>query len=66
MLGRNSQNKPNGFSIHVVLCSGAEIGCSLYQGVSYIGVLFTREFFPPFVDEVLLIAGCSSSRQSLN
>ena len=25
MLGRNSQNKPNGFSIHVVLLSGAEI-----------------------------------------
>ena len=25
MLGRNSQNKPNGFSIHVVLRSGAEI-----------------------------------------
>ena len=25
MLGRNSQNKPNGFSIYVVLRSGAEI-----------------------------------------
>ena len=25
VLGRNSQNKPNGFSIHVVLRSGAEI-----------------------------------------
>ena len=25
MLGRNSQNKPYGFSIHVVLRSGAEI-----------------------------------------
>ena len=25
VLGRNSQNKPNGFSIHVVLRSGAEM-----------------------------------------
>ena len=42
-------------------------GRSLYQGVSYIGVLFTGVcFFSPFIDEVLLIPGCSLSRQSLN
>ena len=42
-------------------------GCSLYQGVSYIGVLFTEVFFfSPFFDEFLLIPGCSLSRQSLN
>ena len=36
--------------------------CSLYQGVSYIGVLITGIFFSPFFDEVLLIPGCSLSR----
>ena len=42
-------------------------GCSLYQGVSYIGVLFTGVFFfSAFFDEFLLIPGCSLSRQSLN
>ena len=42
-------------------------GCSLYQGVSYIGVLFAGVFFfSPFFDEFLLIPGCSLSRQSLN
>ena len=43
-------------------------GCSLYQGVSYIGVLFAGCFFfsSPFFDEFLLIPGCSLSRQSLN
>ena len=30
VLGRNSQNKPNGFSIHVVLRSGAEIIIIIY------------------------------------
>ena len=33
-------------------------GCSLYQGVSYIGVLFTGFFFlPPSFDEFLLLPG---------
>ena len=32
VLGRNSQNKPNGFSIHVVLRSGAEIVCGRKNG----------------------------------
>ena len=42
-------------------------GRSLYQGVSYIGVLLPgRFFFSPFFDEFLLIPGCSLSRQSLN
>ena len=42
-------------------------GRSLYQRVSYIGVLFTGMCcFSPFIDEVLLIPGCSLSRQSLN
>ena len=42
-------------------------GCSLYQGVSYIGFLFAGVFFfPPFFDEFLLIPGCSLSRPSLN
>ena len=42
-------------------------GCSLYQGVSYIGVLFAGVlFFSPFFDEFLLILGCSLSRHSLN
>ena len=68
VLGRNSQNKTKGFFIHVVLRSGPEIGCSLYQVVSYIlGVLFTGVFFfSPFFDEVLRIPRCSLSRQSLN
>ena len=34
VLGRNSQNNPNGFSIHVVLRSGAEI------------IHFTEQLFP--------------------
>ena len=47
-------------------------GCSLYQGVRYTGVLFAGVFFfsssssSPFLDEFLLIPGCSLSRQSLN
>ena len=39
MLGRNSQNKPNGFSIHVVLRSGAEINnLSVFWGEGRLGI----------------------------
>ena len=49
MLGRNSQNKPNGFSSHVVLRSGAEItrcGHSTGKFPEISGILKGSPVFP--------------------
>ena len=76
-----NDNKISLFTLDIVLAHSLQVsafelsfqgvslikGCSLYQGVSYIGVLFAGVFFfLLFFDEFLLIPGCSLSRQSLN